>query len=90
MNNMQTLEGRFIYYTETQLATLEMMKSRKRTSKADLNRQGRICDGMMDVVNTFAVRVDIVGCPRVLERVRQWAESLNDASAINTLTPVHK
>jgi hypothetical protein len=67
MKNMQTLEGRFIYFAECQLATLEMLEMRKGTSKSDLRRQKSICDEMLEIVATIAWTVDIHGCPRVME-----------------------
>lgn len=72
--NPYTLEGKFIYYTECQLATLEALKLVKRTSKFELRRQQSIADGMMDIVREIAKDVPDVKLnsafqrsPRVLE-----------------------
>jgi hypothetical protein len=39
-----------VYYTEANLATLETLCERKRTSMTDLDRQTGICLGMLRVV----------------------------------------
>jgi hypothetical protein len=70
--SMGTLEGRFLYYTECQLATLEGLKmKKKKTSKSELRRQQSIADGMLIVVKGFCSEVDIHSCPRVKELLKQ-------------------
>lgn len=64
------LRREFAYYTETQLATLEMLEMRKTASQRDKRRQRAITDGMMAVVRECRItREEAQGCPRLIERL---------------------
>lgn len=75
--NPCTLESKFIYYTECQLATLEALKLKKRTPKCDLQRQQNICDGMMEIVRELTTEVQNIDSCSALWRTPRVRELLN-------------
>ncbi len=48
--NPMSIEGRFAYFAECNLATLEMLKAKKSSAQSEISRQQSICDGMVDVL----------------------------------------
>lgn len=72
--NFANTEEAFVYFTEANLATLETLCERKRTSMSDLDRQTNICLGMMKQVDgDTAARMQLasINVGRVLDMLKQ-------------------
>jgi len=55
MAEFTSIEAAFAYHTECNLATLERLRSLKRSSKWERQRQQNICDSMVAACRDFGI-----------------------------------
>jgi hypothetical protein len=54
----RTIQEAFAYYTECQLATVEKLRSVKKTAQSELRRQQNIADGMVAYCRSWVTVAD--------------------------------
>jgi hypothetical protein len=64
-----TLEEHFAYFTECQLATVEGLKMKKRSSKSEIRRHENIANKMTDVCRQLNLSCSLNKNPRLKERL---------------------
>lgn len=76
-----SIEDRLATFTEYNLATLETLQDRKRSSKSEIRRQANICDQMVRACQTFGatgpMRYGGPSCSRLHERLTTTQEGPN-------------